>query len=379
MRWALNISAAYKRSASFCIGFVISIRIICVSFLYNALRTKGIFNVPFMGAVKLPFDWLYLFSAWDSAYYYSIAQYWYPSSLSPQWAFFPLYPSIVRALYLVGIDVPVGAFVVATIAGLVSIPLLLKIAGKYLPPEQAFEAALLYFLFPPVFVFSGVSYSESVFLLLSLLSWNYHLQGKEVRACLAAGFCTLTRSYGILIALPLAYNFLRRREFRKLACLAIPTSALTGWLIYAYSKTGSLAVFAARIFWSSQNSIIFRTALIELAQSRLDSLQVLLSFLWKYFPNALAALVSVLLVALFSLVVWKMEPALGLYSVVSLSVILYFGFFPSFGSSPRYLAFIFPIALALGTKRKWLFYCAVITFLALCFVGWWAFLTDGFF
>jgi Gpi18-like mannosyltransferase len=228
-------------------------------------------------------------------------------------------------------------------------------------------------------VFSGASYSESVFLLLSLLSWKYHLESKEVRAGLAAGLCTLTRSYGILIALPLAYDFMRRREFRKLACLAIPASALAAWLMYAYSKTGSFAALSARTFWNSQNALILRNALIELVQGRSNSLQVVLFFLWKYFPIALAALISVLLFALLSFSVWKTDPALGYYSLVSLLIIFYFAFFPSFGSFPRYLAFIFPIALALGTKRNWLFYAALIVLLPLCLVAWWAFLTDGFF
>jgi len=76
--------------------------------------------------------------------------------------------------------------------------------------------------------------------------------------------------------------------------------------------------------------------------------------------------------------VWKIDRALAYYSLASLLVIVYFGFFPSFGSFPRYLTFIFPIGLALGTRRNWLFYGAVITFLALSLVAWWAFLTDGF-
>jgi Gpi18-like mannosyltransferase len=375
----LNISAAYKHSVSYCIGFVVGVRIVYAALLYGALRTKGIFNVPFMGVVRLPFDWLYLFAAWDTGYYYSIAQYWYPSSLSPQWAFFPLYPAILRALYLIGIDVSIGAFMVATIAGLVSIPLLLKVAEKYLSAEQAFKATLLYFLFPPVFVFSGASYSESVFLLLSLLSWNYHLQRKEVRAGLAAGLCTLTRPYGILVVLPLAYDFLRHREFRKLTYLSIPASAMAGWTIYAFSRTGLLAFLSAHTFWNSQNALIFRDALSELVQGRFDQLEVLLYFLRKYFPIAMAALFSVLFFVLLLFRVWKIDRALGLYSVASILVIFYFNFIPGFGSSPRLLAFIFPIALALGTKRNWLFYCAVITFLALSLVAWWAFLTDGFF
>lgn len=377
MVWKLNMSAAYRHNVSCCIGLVAGVRVVYAAVLYYALETKGIFNVPFL-VVKLPFDWLYVFAAWDSGYYYSIAQYWYPSSLSPQWAFFPLYPAVVRVLYFVGLDVSVGAFLVATIAGLVSIPLLLKVTEKYLPRDQAFKASLLYFLFPPVFVFAGASYSESLFLALSLLCWNYHLQSKDVRAGVAAGLCALTRSYGILMALPLAYDFLRRKEFRKLGCLAIPASALAGWLIYAYSKTGSFAVLSARTFWNSPNALVFRNALIELVRGRFDQLPVLLSFLWKYLPIALAALISVLFFALLTIRVWKMDRTLGYYSLVSFLVIAWFGFFPSFGSFPRYLAFIFPIALALGTRRNSLFYGAVVTFLALSPVAWWAFLTDGF-
>jgi hypothetical protein len=378
MHFPLNTTSIYKHGGSYCIVFVICVRLVYGAVLWIVLRTNGIFNVPFTSVVRLPFQWLYLFAAWDTGYYYSIAQYWYPSSLSPQWAFFPLYPVIVRALYFVGLDVSVGAFLVAMIAGVVSIPLLLKVTEKYLPRDQSFKATLLYFLFPPVFVFAGASYSESLFLLLLVLCWNYHLQSKDVRAGVAAGLCALTRSYGILIVLALAYDFLRRREFRRLGCLAIPASALAGWLIYGYSKTGSFAVLSARTFWNSQNALIFRNALIEFVRGSFDQFPVLLSFLWKYLFIALGALISVLCFALLAIRVWKMDRALGYYSLASLLVIVWFGFFPSFGSFPRYLAFIFPIALALGTRRNSPFYCAAVAFLALSLVVWWAFLTDGF-
>jgi Gpi18-like mannosyltransferase len=273
----------------------------------------------------------------------------------------------------------VGALVVSTIAGLASIPLLLRVAERYLPSGQAFKCMFVYFLFPPVFVFSGVSYSDSLFLLLSLLTWNCHVEAKNLRATLVAGLCTLVRSYGILIAVPLAYDFLRRREFRKLGYLIIPVSVLALWLAYAYSMTGSLAVFSARALFVSQNVLILRNGLIEFLHGRLNSLQVLLYFMWRYLPIAVAALFAILLVAFSCVKVWRMDRALCLYTCVSLLVIAYFGFFPSFGSFPRYLAFIFPIALAFDTKRNLLFYAALITFLVLSFVAWWAFLTDGFF
>jgi 4-amino-4-deoxy-L-arabinose transferase-like glycosyltransferase len=78
------------------------------------------------------------------------------------------------------LDIQIGALLVSGLSGIASIPLFLVIARHYLQAQRALYATLLYFLLPPVFVFSGVNYSEPLFLLITLLAWHFHLTGREL-------------------------------------------------------------------------------------------------------------------------------------------------------------------------------------------------------
>jgi len=55
-----------------------------------------------------------------------------------------------------------------------------QVAEAYLSRPQAISATILFFLLAPVFVFSGVIYSESLFLLLTLLAYRFHLGGRDL-------------------------------------------------------------------------------------------------------------------------------------------------------------------------------------------------------
>jgi hypothetical protein len=75
---------------------------------------------------------------------------------------------------------------------------------------------------------------------------------------------------------------------------------------------------------------------------------------------------------------FKIEPALGLYVLISTCIIIAYGFLTSPFSFPRYLTFLFPIGLPLYTRKRWLIVCLVGVFLVLNYLAWNAYLTDSF-
>src|SRR5208337_1395739 len=60
---------------------------------------------------------------------------------------------------------------------------------------------------------------------------------------------------------------------------------------------------------------------------------------------------------------WRIEPALGFYSLASIVGIIGFGFVTSPFSMPRYLSFIFPLGLSIYSRNRWLVISAAALFI----------------
>ena len=90
-------------------------------------------------------------------------------------------------------------------------------------------------------------------------------------------------------------------------------------------------------------------------------------------------LVSLVLVIIFLLRVIKTDRALGVYAILSVSVIFFIGLLTSIPAFPRYFAFIFPIGLALHTRKTKALLVSLTMLAVLDCLFWYAFLTDSFY
>ena len=342
-----------------------------------ALYYSLIFGVA-LGAPVMPansFGWASMSSAWDSNYYRAIAINWYPSSLDPLWAFFPLYPMTVRTLSFLGLEVRFTAVVVAITCGLGSVIVFQTITEQYMVRTQALIATCLYFLFPPVFVFSFVAYAEPMYLLLALLAWHFHRKQAEAKASIAAGLCALSRPEAFLIVIPLLYDYLSNRQFKHVPYVLVPFSAVGAWELYGLAKTGVwLPSYTADTFWNTPHAQAVRLAIQRLASGNLSSLEILFPYRWLI-AATMAAVAIVLLLAWRN---WKIDRALCVYLSGS-TIILASTLSVAYRSFPRILSFIFPAGLPLHTRKLNLLVVTIILFLLLDYIAWLAFLTDGFY
>jgi len=320
-------------------------------------------------------SWLNLFSAWDSGYYLSIASVWYPAHNSPYWSFFPLYPALIRILHYSGASRLLCAFMISTTFGLLSIPLFQKVSTDYLPPDVAIQCAMLYFLVPPVFVFSAVNYTEPLFLFFSLLSWQLTLEKRNLLAAISATLCTLARPDGLLIMIPIAYCHLKSRDYEKLSYLLMPICALSGWLAYGYLMTGGLVPSVAWRLWRTENVIKIENSLTELLSGNLNGIYGLLPYSGLIVVSVLFLVVSAFLLTR----VWRIDNSLFLYSSLSIAAILVAGAIIAFRSFPRLAAFVFPLGLTLHSRKTRIVALAVFILLILDFLAWRAFLLGSFF
>jgi hypothetical protein len=115
------------------------------------------------------------------------------------------------------------------------------------------------FLFPTAFIFSGV-FTESLFLALSLTAFYYAKKGNWLLSGTLGFFTALTRPYGVIIVIPLAFEYLRSVRFRldkvraeDALCLLLVPAGICLFALYNYTLTGDLLAFAhAQGAWGSQ-------------------------------------------------------------------------------------------------------------------------------
>jgi len=115
-------------------------------------------------------DWPLLFHGWDSAWYIKIAKTGYSY---PAYAFLPAYPFMIRIAYLLIGDWILSSFIVSFLLGVAAVPMFQLLAENYMSKDQAAIVTLVFALFPPVFFFTSIAYTESLFLVATIGTWLF--------------------------------------------------------------------------------------------------------------------------------------------------------------------------------------------------------------
>jgi hypothetical protein len=144
--------------------------------------------------------------------------------LSMSLAFFPLYPLAIRALSaplsLIGMNpiatATLAAVIVSLLGALAAMLALHELAKDELGEEGGLRAAFYLVIFPSAFFLAQV-YAEGLFLGLAFWSLLLVRRGRLGWAAVLAVFATFTRAVGLLLAVPLAYAWVRSGQWRQLA------------------------------------------------------------------------------------------------------------------------------------------------------------------
>ena len=204
-----------------------------------------------------------VWSRWDAGWYLDIAKsgYVYQPGSPSRIAFFPLYPLLIRITHAIfhlpqadhwflvtGLFVSNGCLIGALIY-------FYKLLTIDFDESIAARANLYLLVFPTSFFLSAV-YAESLFLVLTLGAFFYARTDRWIAACILAALATLCRSQGVLIALPLFFEYLQQRNFNirqvrwNLLAFALIPTALTTFALYLDAKFGSWHImFDAQQAW----------------------------------------------------------------------------------------------------------------------------------
>jgi Mannosyltransferase (PIG-V) len=301
------------------------------------------------------------FDHWDAEWFLLIARNGYDEISA---AFFPLYPALVWAL---GSSLVWGTLLSLVAAGL-GARCVSDIAREKLGADGARDTVLVLALFPTAFVFTAV-YSDGLFLLLSAASFLAAERGRPWLAGISGGLAVATRATGLALLPALLYLLWphRRREAWHLAPLLLLPAALGLYALYLDREVGDAFAFtdAQASGWDRELATLGPLGglwmavqagghgaleiLRDLPRSGIDSpgySQALQVSFW----NA-AHLVLLVPLAWLTWVAWRrLGPALGLYAVATLLVILSV---PSEGfplvSMPRFVLTDFPVLIALAS------------------------------
>ena len=299
----------------------------------------------------------------DVAHYMGIAKNWYVPEGDERLrlVFLPLYPLTIRALSWNGTYFD-GALAAAQLFSLACLPAgyeLFRLDGD---KEAAMGCARLLFLLPGN-AFLRVPMSEGLFLFLTLLAVLYARERRFLLSALFTALAAFTRSLGILLlgllflemasAFAEAYRDDGKRALRLLpgyaGCLLLCCTGTLAYLVINWRVTGDPLTFLTyqRENWNQQLGLFFNTAsyqteymLMYLKSGDLNSV-ISLSL-----PNLICCFGTLLL--LFagrkrlrtSYLIWALA-----YYVAAIGATWLL-------SGPRYLAMLFPLAIALRRLCK---------------------------
>lgn len=314
-----------------------------------------------------PHLWLDLWGVWDSGWYMDIAQNGYSTEVftvqfpeQTNFAFFPLYPLLMKGLGSLINDPYLAGLFISNSCLLISAYLLYRLVEAEANRNVAKRAVKYLFLYPVSFILSGV-FTESLYLCLSLLCFWLARQQRWRLAGLSGMLLSATRPLGVLILLPLFIEYLQRPRvkseaaqrqgfddrppllgWRCLWLLLIPLGLLA-FCAYNYHATGDFLFFKTnQAAWNREfgNPLVVMWEALKVGVSE-PSFKKLLEV--AFGSTALVGLT--IFYKRIGLAYWL----LGVYSlVIPLS--------SGIASQPRFTLAVFPLFIILALlseRRRW--------------------------
>ncbi|MEU0968955.1 glycosyltransferase family 39 protein [Streptomyces sp. NPDC005917] len=291
---------------------------------------------------------------WDARWYLHIATYGYGDlieitrrgAVQTDWAFFPLYPWLIRALRTALPLTPGQAALLVSGAAAVLAAWGIYRIGDHLYGRAVAVALVALWAVLPQSVVLTIAYTESLFSALAAWSLYCVLKGRWLGAGALAALAGLSRPSGFAVAVAVvaagAYEAVRLRGRVPLGlwagCLLAPLGWL-GYVLWVGHRTGDLlnGYFGVQRAWNSRFDF------------GLGSLRFLKGLLLHGggFVYAVDLVIVVSAILLFGLLCLDRAP-LALVVFAGMLVLVVVGGSGSFSSKPRFLLPAFPLLIPLA-------------------------------
>jgi len=188
---------------------------------------------------------LSIFELYDSIHYLNMAKNGYNN---PQlYAFFPLYPFLMKTISVIIPSYKISGALISNICSFLSILILNDLTNN---KDNKYN--IICFIFSPILAFTSIVYTESLFMLLTLLGYYLYKKDKYIKSSIIVGLSILTRNSGIIllgaIGLDMLYRIFIQKDkkikFKNILIFSfISLSIGMIYPIYLYIKTGNSLEF----------------------------------------------------------------------------------------------------------------------------------------
>lgn len=200
-------------------------------------------------------DFFQAMCKWDCKWYITIITDGYDTAIRTtgpkvwrglaNWAFFPLYPYIVKLVVTITALSPVMAGI---LLNQLFIFLALLVFYKYLllfVDDANSRFGVLLLAFSPFSVYFASLYTEALFLLLSLSGFYFMRINRPLVSAICGGLLSATRPVGIMFSIPYLLHYLLHGKLRLkiLICCVITMLGLLLYMLYLQIQTGDFLAF----------------------------------------------------------------------------------------------------------------------------------------
>jgi Gpi18-like mannosyltransferase len=293
-----------------------------------------------------------LFQMWtnfDGVHYITLAIYGHGAvgKTSLMSAFFPVYPWLICTFNEAVHHYTYAALLVSNLSFFLSLILLYKIYLLDYKEKIARSAITLLLIFPTAFFF-GSAYTESVFLLLSVLAFFFARKKNFLFAGIFAAIASATRITGIflwpaiIIEFYLAYGPKIKKLLRPEAVwLSLPPLGLISYMRYQFLHTGSAVTFITTQSQIGSNRVVNKLILLHQVFYRYIRMVIFVDHTDPlFFTVLLEFLVGLGFLAILIFSFKKIRPSYWIYCLLSYILPTFTG---TFSSLPRYVVVLFPL------------------------------------
>ncbi|MEK7450347.1 MAG: mannosyltransferase family protein [Patescibacteria group bacterium] len=299
---------------------------------------------------------LYPWGNFDGIYYLLIAAQGYTVNAG----FFPLFPLSVKiASSIFGTVLPFDprqyftALILVSIYFSLSIVIMYKLILIDFKKSIAIWSIIFMLVFPTSFFFATI-YSESLFLLLTLLCFYFAREKKWLIASMLGALLTATRIVGIAIIPALLYEFIKEeKSFLKTKALSLLVAplGLLAYTIFNLSKWGNALYFVQAQGNLQNNRTVNSIVLFPQTIYRYAKILTSVSLSQYEWWIALLEICVFIFAGVFLFVAWKKKVRFS-YILFSVIAFLIPSFTGTFSALPRYVLILFPIFIGLALLRN---------------------------
>lgn len=191
---------------------------------------------------------------WDGAWYSEIALYGYDYRAPMSTTFFPLFPMLLHLGTALGGGPDFWGVLISLVATPFALYFIYRVAEK-LKGVKAARASVLTFAFFPTAFFLNAVYTEALFMAFTTGSiWAAYVRRDLLLAGLLGALAATTRNFGVLLLIPLGYEWLRHRQefgWHGVWQMGFVPIGLFAYMTFLWSRFGDPLIFvdAQSTYW----------------------------------------------------------------------------------------------------------------------------------